>query len=565
MLKNKLQFILLISSLIYTNQNGATYSKNGMVVSTSYEASIIGKNILEQGGNAIDAAVAVGFALAVTSPSDGNIGGGGFMVCRLPSGKSFSIDYREKAPKSSDEDMFLNSNKEVIPYMSLLSRAASGVPGTVDGLIRALNDYGSGKYSLPDLIKPSINLAKNGFPLSKEEAEKLNYYQSSFLNNKSSSNIFIKKNKTLWEKGDLLIQKDLSKTLKTISKKGRDGFYKGPIAKKIIKEMKKGLGKISLEDLEKYESKYRDVVKGSFLEYEVISMAPPSSGGLILIHMLNMLENYDLKGLELNSAEYIHLITEIEKRAYADRAEHFGDPDFWSVPNSQLLSKEYAKLRIKDISLDLAKNSGEVYPHNFKDNESSETCHYSIIDIDGFSVSVTTTLNSNYGSGHVVEGAGFLLNNQMDDFSVKPGVPNQFGLVGNKANAISPNKRPLSSMTPTIVLKNNSPFLILGSPGGSKIITTVFQCLLNVAIFNMDIQEAVESARFHHQWKPDNMIFIEPEGFSEITIKKLESMGHIIKLYNNGAYIGEATSIQVVDNGLIGSNDFRGETSASGY
>ena len=565
MLKNKLQFILLISSLIYTNQNGATYSKNGMVVSTSYEASIIGKNILEQGGNAIDAAVAVGFALAVTSPSDGNIGGGGFMVCRLPSGKSFSIDYREKAPKSSDEDMFLNSNKEVIPYMSLLSRAASGVPGTVDGLIRALNDYGSGKYSLPDLIKPSINLAKNGFPLSKEEAEKLNYYQSSFLNNKSSSNIFIKKNKTLWEKGDLLIQKDLSKTLKTISKKGRDGFYKGPIAKKIIKEMKKGLGKISLEDLEKYESKYRDVVKGSFLEYEVISMAPPSSGGLILIHMLNMLENYDLKGLELNSAEYIHLITEIEKRAYADRAEHFGDPDFWSVPNSQLLSKEYAKLRIKDISLDLAKNSGEVYPHNFKDKESSETCHYSIIDIDGFSVSVTTTLNSNYGSGHVVEGAGFLLNNQMDDFSVKPGVPNQFGLVGNKANAISPNKRPLSSMTPTIVLKNNSPFLILGSPGGSKIITTVFQCLLNVAIFNMDIQEAVESARFHHQWKPDNMIFIEPEGFSEITIKRLKSMGHIIKLYNNGAYIGEANNIQVIDNGLIGSNDFRGETSASGY
>ena len=565
MLNHKIKIIFAITSLMYSNQDGATYSKKGMVVSTSYEASIIGKDILEQGGNAIDAAVAVGFALAVTSPSNGNIGGGGFMVCRLPSGKSFSIDYREKAPEASNEDMFLTSNKEVIPYMSLLSRAASGVPGTVDGLIRALNDYGSGKYSLSDLIKPAINLAKNGFPLSIEEAEKLNYYRSSFSNNKASSNIFIKKNKTPWGKGDLLIQEDLSKTLKTISKKGRDGFYKGHVAKKIIKEMKKGLGKISLKDLEKYESKYRDVVKGSFLEYEVLSMAPPSSGGLILIHMLNMLETYDLKELELNSAEYIHLITEIEKRAYADRAEHFGDPDFWDVPKSQLLSKEYAASRTKDISMLIAKPSNEVYAHDFNNNESDETCHYSIIDSDGFSVSVTTTLNSNYGSCHVVKGAGFLLNNQMDDFSIKPGVPNLWGLVGNKANSIAPYKRPLSSMTPTIVLKNDSPFLILGSPGGSKIITTVFQCLLNATIFNMDVQEAVASARFHHQWKPDNVIFIEPVGFSQETIKKLESMGHIIKLYNDGAYIGEANNIQVNDDGLIGSNDFRGETHSSGY
>ena len=555
-------FIFSFQLLTAANSN-PVFGENGMIVSTSKQASEAGIQILKKGGNAVDAAVAVGFALAVTSSSNGNIGGGGFMVAAMANGETFTLDHREKAPATAHRDLFLNDSGNVIPGMSLFSRAGSGVPGTVDGLIRALEDHGSGKISLRQALAPAIRLAEKGFKISHYEARRFNGYKSFFERNDAASKIFIRQNETPWSTGDKFVQKDLTKTLKRIAKFGRDGFYSGPVADLIVTEMKRGNGLISHDDLENYSSMYRDPVKGIYKGHEIISMGPPSSGGALLINMMNMLENYPVDSLGWNSSDYIHLVTEVERRAYADRAEHMGDPDFWDVPLDMLTSKEYAQSRINDISLEKATPSSAVSASGAPGYESRETTHYSVVDQWGNAVSVTTTINLSYGSGHLVKGAGFFLNNEMDDFSSKPGVPNAFGLVGNEANSIQAGKRPLSSMTPTIVLKGGKPFMVIGSPGGSTIITTTMQAILNVVDYGMDIKEAVSSPRFHSQWVPD-VIMTEPRGLSKDVIQNLESKGHTLVPYKWG-YIGEANGILISEDGFYGGGDSRGETSAIGY
>jgi len=555
-------FIFSFQLLTAANSN-PVFGENGMIVSTSKQTSEAGIQILKKGGNAVDAAVAVGFALAVTSSSNGNIGGGGFMVAAMANGETFTLDHREKAPATAHRDLFLNDSGNVIPGMSLFSRAGSGVPGTVDGLIRALEDHGSGKISLRQALAPAIRLAEKGFKISHYEARRFNGYKSFFERNDAASKIFIRQNETPWSTGDKFVQKDLAKTLKRIAKFGRDGFYSGPVADLIVAEMKRGNGLISHDDLENYSSMYRDPVKGIYKGHEIISMGPPSSGGALLINMMNMLENYPVDSLGWNSSDYIHLVTEVERRAYADRAEHMGDPDFWDVPLDMLTSKEYAQSRINDISLEKATPSSAVSASGALGYESRETTHYSVVDQWGNAVSVTTTINLSYGSGHLVKGAGFFLNNEMDDFSSKPGVPNAFGLVGNEANSIQAGKRPLSSMTPTIVLKGGKPFMVIGSPGGSTIITTTMQAILNVVDYGMDIKEAVSSPRFHSQWVPD-VIMTEPRGLSKDVIQNLESKGHTLVPYKWG-YIGEANGILISEDGFYGGGDSRGETSAIGY
>ena len=560
-----LQILFLIIGLFVNQQLAQSqdpiFAENGMVVSTSKQASEIGIRILKQGGNAIDAACAVGFALAVTSSSNGNIGGGGFMVTYLADGTVFTLDYREKAPAAAYRDMFLDDNGDVIKDMSLKTRASSGVPGSVDGLLKAWSKYGSGNISLRELLYPSISLAERGFKLSVYEAQTLNTFKELFSNNEAASKIFIRSDNRDWKSGDRLVQKDLGKTLKRIARYGRNGFYSGITADLIISEMDKGAGYITYEDLRQYESKFREPVAGTFNQYEIISMGPPSSGGTILIEMLNMLELFPLNDFIWNSSNYIHLLTEVQRRAYADRAEHLGDADFWNSPTNMLLKKSYAKNRIKDFSPKKASPSKQILPGDPYAFESSETTHYSIIDKYGNAVSVTTTINLAYGSGIVVDGAGFFLNNEMDDFSSKPGVPNSFGLVGNEANSIEPGKRPLSSMTPTIVLKNKKPFLILGSPGGSRIITSVLQALLNITIHNMSLKEAVSLPRVHSQWLPD-AVYFEENSLNDDVKELLIDNGHTILPFS---YIGNVNAILINENGYTGYGDPRGENTAKGY
>ena len=559
------QILFLIIGLFVNQQLAQSqdpiFAENGMVVSTSKQASEIGIRILKQGGNAIDAACAVGFALAVTSSSNGNIGGGGFMVAYLADGTVFTLDYREKAPAAAYRDMFLDDNGIVIKDMSLKTRASSGVPGSVDGLLKAWSKYGSGNISLRELLYPSISLAERGFKLSVYEAQTLNTFKELFSNNEAAAKIFIRSDNRDWKSGDRLVQKDLGKTLKRIARYGRNGFYSGITADLIISEMDKGAGYITYEDLRQYESKFREPVAGTFNQYEIISMGPPSSGGTILIEMLNMLELFPLNDFIWNSSNYIHLLTEVQRRAYADRAEHLGDADFWNSPTNMLLKKSYAKNRIKDFSPKKASPSKQILPGDPYAFESSETTHYSIIDKYGNAVSVTTTINLAYGSGIVVDGAGFFLNNEMDDFSSKPGVPNSFGLVGNEANSIEPGKRPLSSMTPTIVLKNKKPFLILGSPGGSRIITSVLQALLNITIHNMSLKEAVSLPRVHSQWLPD-AVYFEENSLNDDVKELLIDNGHTILPFS---YIGNVNAILINENGYTGYGDPRGENTAKGY
>jgi|TARA_Y100000994_G_scaffold32994_1_gene23315 gamma-glutamyltranspeptidase/glutathione hydrolase len=559
------QILFLIIGLFVNQQLAQSqdpiFAENGMVVSTSKQASEIGIRILKQGGNAIDAACAVGFALAVTSSSNGNIGGGGFMVAYLADGTVFTLDYREKAPAAAYRDMFLDDNGNVIKDMSLKTRASSGVPGSVDGLLKAWSKYGSGNISLRELLYPSISLAERGFKLSVYEAQTLNTFKELFSNNEAAAKIFIRSDNRDWKSGDRLVQKDLGKTLKRIARYGRNGFYSGITADLIISEMDKGAGYITYEDLRQYESKFREPVAGTFNQYEIISMGPPSSGGTILIEMLNMLELFPLNDFIWNSSNYIHLLTEVQRRAYADRAEHLGDADFWNSPTNMLLKKSYAKNRIKDFSPKKASPSKQILPGDPYAFESSETTHYSIIDKYGNAVSVTTTINLAYGSGIVVDGAGFFLNNEMDDFSSKPGVPNSFGLVGNEANSIEPGKRPLSSMTPTIVLKNKKPFLILGSPGGSRIITSVLQALLNITIHNMSLKEAVSLPRVHSQWLPD-AVYFEENSLNDDVKELLIDNGHTILPFS---YIGNVNAILINENGYTGYGDPRGENTAKGY
>ena len=559
----KIFWTIIFLCLIQYSHAEPEYAKNGMVVSASRLASDAGVNILKKGGNAIDAAVATGFTLAVTHPQAGNIGGGGFLVAHTAYGESFSLDFREMAPSMAHRDMYLDDSSNVVPGLSLYSHLAAGTPGSVDGLLRIWRDHGSGNISLRQLLLPAIQLAERGFSISYGFARVLNIFHDFFINDDGAKAVFIKKNGEPWRAGDKLVQRDLARTLKLISRKGRAGFYDGKTAQLIKREMAEGNGFITKDDLDNYHSVYRTVVTGDFKDLDIISMGPPSSGGVLLIQMFNMLEQYPLDTLGWNSSDYIHLLTEIERRAYADRAEHMGDPDFWEVPVSMLVSKEYAFERIQNISMKKATKSSVVKAGDPLAYESRETTHYSVIDKNGNAVSVTTTLNTGFGCGVLVEGAGFFLNNEMDDFSAKPGTPNIFGLIGNEANAIQPYKRPLSSMTPTIVLKNGEPFLIIGTPGGSTIITTVMQIILNVAIHGMDIQEAVSVPRVHSQWLPDAII-VEQRSLSKDVEQNLINRGHTIRSYR-WSTIGQANGIMIGEKGFYGGADPRGENATEGY
>lgn len=555
-----LLIVIVISSLIYAQVPGPVAGKNGMVVSASELASKVGIEILKKGGNAVDASVAVGFALAVTYPAAGNIGGGGFMVIRLNDGTSTSIDYREKAPASTHPDIYLDENKNPVSDLSAAGVTSAGVPGSAAGLIYALEKYGTMK--LEDVIQPAVDLALNGFELEYRMAESFKSTLETFSKYESSVKVFAK-NGEPYEAGDLFIQNDLGRTLNIIKEKGRDGFYKGEIADLIVKQMNSMDGWITLEDLADYQPVEREPVKGNYRGYEVISMGPPSAGGILLIQVLNILENLKFERKEWGSSSYFHNLVEALKYAYADRSMHIGDPDFYDVPQDKLLSKEYAREIFNKIN-DTATPSELIFPADLLSlNESEETTHYSVIDKFGNAVSTTTTINSGYGSKIVVEGAGFLLNNEMDDFSIQPGVPNQFGLTGGEANKVEPNKRMVSSMTPTIILKDGNPFLIVGSPGGSTIMTVVLQVVLNVLDFNMNIQRANDAPRIHHQWLPDRIDY-EPFGLAEDVKNNLLDRGHNIGVER---MLGRMDAIMIDHkNGIyFGATDKRGYGAAAGY
>lgn len=526
------------------------YGKNGMVASEQGLATQVGLDILKQGGNAIDAAVAVGFALAVVLPNAGNIGGGGFMVLHDDkTGKDVAIDFREIAPAKASRDMYLDNQGNVIDGKSLFTHDASGVPGTVAGMEYALKKWGT--MPLSKVLEPAIKLADKGFIVSDVLAQTLKEEKSTLGKWSASKAIFFKNGEPL-KSGDLLVQKDLAKSLRLIAKQGAKAFYQGEIATKIAKEMQSHGGTMTLEDLKAYKVVERQPIIGDYRGYKVVTMPPPSSGGVHLIEILNMLEHYPIKEDGVNSAKNIHHMAESMKLAYADRSEYLGDPDFVKIPVTGLTSKAYANERVKTIDDNKARLSSTIKPGKPQPYESDQTTHYSVMDKAGNAVAVTYTLNLNFGSGIVVEGTGILLNNEMDDFSVKPGVPNAFGLVGGAANAIEAKKRPLSSMTPTIVMKNNKPWLVTGSPGGARIITTVLQSVVNTIDHEMNPAEAIITPRVHHQWLPDELRV--EEGISPDTIKLLQDKGHNVV---TKAPMGRIQIIQADDSGFYGYSDPR--------
>ena len=557
-------FISLLLCILVTWQawEVSRESRNGAVSSTSKIASDVGIDVLKKGGNAFDAIVATGFALAVTSPANGNIGGGGFLVAHTASGESISLDFREKAPKLSYESMFLNDNGEYDRAIALESHKSSGVPGTVNGLLKILNDYGSGNLSLQEILAPAIDYAENGFVLNRTTARSFNYYREQFNNDEGTKRIFVKDQE--WKQGDIIIQKDLAETLKRISALGNAGFYDGETANLIVKEMNDNGGLISKQDLLDYNSVYREPVTGTYKGYKIISMGPPSSGGALIVQMLNMLENFDVESMKRNSTEFVHLLTEIQRLAYADRATHLGDPDFWDNPIAMLTSKEYAKERLDLISMEKATPSLEIAHGTWNNKESVETTHYSVMDKAGNVAGITTTINLSYGNKKVVDGAGFFLNNEMDDFSSKPGVGNAFGLIGlgiPPANAIQPFKRPLSSMSPTIVVNNNNEgILTVGAAGGSRIIRAVLQTIISVLDHDLTVDKAIDTPRTHSQWLPDQ-IFYEEDSFNQKTIKELEELNHTLKLVEYR--IARAHGIQFKNGKFITGSDKRGSLDGS--
>ncbi len=553
-------FFLILSLLTSPFGTANTVSgNNGVVTSRSQIASDVGVEILKQGGNAVDAAVAVGFALAVTYPSAGNIGGGGFMVIRLDDGSVVTQDHREKAPGRAFPDMFLDDAGNVDRRKSLYSAQAAGVPGSVAGLLDALERYGT--MTREQVIAPAIRLAEEGFPLTEDLAQDFERVLNSMRDYPASMAVF-SNNGQPWQAGDIWVQKDLADTLKRISAEGRDGFYKGQTADLLVAEMNRLDGMISHDDLASYEPVWREPIHGTYRGYDIWSMPPPSSGGALVVQMLNMLEAYDLKSSGWGSAETVHLMVEAQRRAYADRAEHMGDPDFYPVPLDMLTSKDYARQRFLDFDANQASRSEDIGAGSWP-AESMETTHFSVMDKDGISVAVTTTLNLGYGNRIVVPGAGFLLNNEMDDFSAKPNEPNAYGLLGDEANKIEPGKRMLSSMTPTIVTRDGEPVLVTGSPGGSTIINTVFQVLINVLDHEMDIEQAVASPRFHHQWQP-NMVRVEPGALQDGAQTTLEQMGHV-DIAPMGYGLGDANSILLKDGVMHATSDPRSDGGASAY
>ncbi len=541
----------------YTIQKNQTFSK-GAVASAHPVASKVGAEILKRGGNAIDAVIATQLALAVVYPGAGNIGGGGFMVAGLKNGKFFTLDYRETAPAKATRDMYLDEKGNAQSSLSQYGHLASGVPGTISGL------FASAKYAkLPIklLIQPAIDLAEKGFTLTRSEAAKYNNAQEAFKKFNTVLPVFVKEGG--WKEGDTVVQKDLANTLKRIRDKGAAGFYGGETAKLLVEEMKRGNGLITLEDLKNYKTKERKPIEFDYKGYTIIGMPPPSSGGVLLWQMLKMVEKRPLASYGFETAKSVQLMTEAERRAYADRAEHLGDPDFWKVPLKEITSDAYLAKRMADYDSTRAGKSSDIKAGLA---ESKETTHISIIDQWGNMASVTTTLNGNFGSKTVVGGAGFFLNNEMDDFSAKPGVPNMYGAVGGEANAIAPGKRMLSSMAPTIVLKDNKPFMVVGTPGGTTIPTSVFQTIVDIIDFKMSPSDAVNKPKFHHQWLPDELVI--EKGFPKEVVNQLIQMGYTIKGYNVPNYeevIGRVELIKVTNGKLETAADTRGDDTVAGF
>ncbi len=529
---------------------------NGVVVSAHPLASKVGLEILKKGGNAIDAAIATQLALAVVYPQAGNLGGGGFMVARLSDGKEISIDYRETAPGHASRDMYVDSLGTARTDKSQDGHLASGVPGTVAGIFESAR---YAKLSFDKLIQPAIDLAEKGFVIREREAKNLNGLQDELKRFNTVMPVFVRERE--WKGGDTLIQPDLANTLKRIRDNGAAGFYEGETAKLIVEEMKKGGGIISYDDLKNYHAKSRSPHVFTYKGYKIIGMPMPSSGGLLLNQMMKMIETRNIASMGFHSEPAVQLMTEVERRAFADRGEYMGDADFYKVPVKELTSAKYLEDRMKDYSPDKAGISDVVKAGNASYYESEETTHLNVIDRDGNAVAITTTLNNSYGSRTVVGGAGFFLNDEMDDFSIKPGVPNMYGAIGGEANAIMPGKRMLSSMTPTIVLKDNKPFLVVGTPGGTTIPTSVFQTLVNIIEFNMSTEDAVYKPKFHHQWLPDTLEV--EKGFPQPVIDELRRKGYAIK--ERGG-IGRTEVIRVMADGRFeGVADRRGDDDAEGY
>jgi gamma-glutamyltranspeptidase / glutathione hydrolase len=542
-------------------------AENGMVAAQEKIAAQVGAEILKAGGNAVDAAVAIGFALAVTHPQAGNIGGGGFMLIALAGGQKITaIDYRETAPAAASRTMFLDAKGNVDRDRARYSRASAGVPGTVAGLLYALDHYGT--MPRDRVLAPAIKLAEDGFPVTYGLAFALAKSHERFSRDPSSTAYFEHPGGEPYKAGEILRQPDLAKTLRVIRDLGASGFYEGPVAELIAAEMKQGGGLITLEDLKNYRPVEREPVRGTYRGYSIASMPPPSSGGAHVIQMLNILEGYDLKKSGQDTADTIHRLVEAMRRAYADRAKFLGDPDFVKIPLAGIVSKVYAAKLREGIDLTHATRSADVSAGHPPSAEGDQTTHFSVMDKAGNAVSNTYTLNLAFGSGYSVDDAGFLLNNEMDDFSAKPGAPNAFGLIGDEANAIEPGKRPLSSMAPTIVLKDGAPYLITGSPGGSTIITVVLQEILNVLAFDMNVAEATAAPRIHHQWQPD--VVISERGISDDTLRILEARGFILPKNSDGNYqhrvLGRANSIMKKGGLFLGAADTRdGDSAAIGY
>lgn len=547
----------LIPFSIYSQQKGLVTEK-AMVVSAREEASKIGVDIIKKGGNAFDAMIATQLALAVAYPYAGNISGGGFMVYRKANGDAGSLDFREKAPQKASKNMYQDKAGNVIPKLSTNGALSVGIPGSVAGIFEVHKKFG--KLPLKDVFQPSIDLAEKGIIVTEKEKSKLDEYRAVIVKISGDKTLY---NKT-FQVGDTIKYLALANTLKEILKNGKDEFYKGNTAKKLVAFMKQKGGIITRKDLADYKVVWRKPIRFKYKELNIISMAPPSSGGITLAQIMKMIEPYDVSKLGYNSPQYIQLLVEAERRAYADRNYFLGDPDFVKIPQKQLLNETYLKDRMRSFSFEKATSSADVSHGNVSVYESTETTHYSIVDTEGNAVAVTTTLNDAYGSKLYCDELGFFLNDQMDDFSAKPGVPNLYGLVGAEANSIAPKKRMLSSMTPTIVEKNDKLLMLLGSPGGSTIITSVLQTILNVYEFKMTMQQAVDAPRFHNQWLPDD-IMVEPNKFDKITLQNLMSKGYSIN-EKFAPVLGKVDAILIQPDGkLEGGADFRGDDKAAGF